>query len=208
MQEDNKITAEQNGETLRAGNRDANKPQTVDISTLFVEPNVPQTVTISPPNPTTEIQSTSTTSASTVSAPVRKRTASYASTTTTATTKSGNKKSSTLHIPAVEPNEMNPDRIRLGICAMDKKARSKPMAEILSRLDETLFHVIFFGDDMILNKPIEEWPQCEALIAFYSKGYPLHKAKEYAELRNPLILNDLEMQEVLKDRRKVYDLLE
>ena len=208
MQEDNKITAEQNGETLRAGNRDANKPQTVDISTLFVEPNVPQTVTISPPNPTTEIQSTSTTSASTVSAPVRKRTASYASTTTTATTKSGNKKSSTLHIPAVEPNEMYPDRIRLGICAMDKKARSKPMAEILSRLDETLFHVIFFGDDMILNKPIEEWPQCEALIAFYSKGYPLHKAKEYAELRNPLILNDLEMQEVLKDRRKVYDLLE
>jgi hypothetical protein len=37
-----------------------------------------------------------------------------------------------------------PAKIRLGICAMDKKARSKPMAEILSRLDETVFDVIFF----------------------------------------------------------------
>jgi hypothetical protein len=60
-------------------------------------------------------------------------------------------------ILAAEPSEIYPDRIRLGICAMDKKARSKPMAEILSRLDETLFHVVFFGDDMILNQPIEEW---------------------------------------------------
>lgn len=60
-------------------------------------------------------------------------------------------------ILAAESSEIYPDRIRLGICAMDKKARSKPMAEILSRLDETLFHVVFFGDDMILNQPIEEW---------------------------------------------------
>ena len=99
------------------------------------------------------------------------------------------------------------DRIRLGICAMDKKARSKPMAEILSRLDETLFHVIFFGDDLILNQPIEEWPDCHVLIAFYSKGYPLQKAKDYVKLKKPFILNDLESQELLKDRRKVYDVL-
>lgn len=60
-------------------------------------------------------------------------------------------------IQAAELSEEYPDRIRLGICAMDKKARSKPMAEILSRLNPTLFHVVFFGDDMILNKLIEEW---------------------------------------------------
>lgn len=110
-------------------------------------------------------------------------------------------------IPAAELNDMK-NRIRLGICAMDKKARSKAMAEILSRLDETLFQVIFFGDDLILNKPIENWPDCDVLIAFYSKGYPLAKAKEYAELRKPFVLNDLEAQELLMDRRKVYDLLE
>ena len=46
------------------------------------------------------------------------------------------------------------------------------------------------------------------LIAFFSKGYPLDKAKEYVKLRKPFILNDLSMQEMLKDRRKVYDLLE
>ena len=60
-------------------------------------------------------------------------------------------------IQAAELSEEYPDRIRLGICAMDKKARSKPMAEILSRLDPILFHVVFFGDEMIVNKSIEEW---------------------------------------------------
>lgn len=99
-------------------------------------------------------------------------------------------------------------KIRLGICAMDKKARSKPMAEILSRLDEETFQVVFFGDDVILNKPVEEWPTCHVLIAFYSRGYPLEKALEYVELRKPFTLNDLRMQKLLKDRRRVYDLLQ
>jgi hypothetical protein len=111
------------------------------------------------------------------------------------------------NIPAAEENDIS-GRIVLGVCAMDKKARSKPMAEILSRLDEQHFRVLFFGDNVILNKEVEEWPACDALIAFFSKGYPLEKVKQYVNLRKPFILNDLEMQEVLKDRRKVYDLLE
>jgi len=100
-------------------------------------------------------------------------------------------------------------RIQIGICAMDKKARSKPMDEILSRLDETLFRVVVFGDDLILNRPIHEWPSnIDVLIAFYSKGYPLQKAKDYVKLRRPVCLNDLDMQDRLQDRRMVYDLLE
>ena len=110
----------------------------------------------------------------------------------------GKKSKETPLIPAAQLSEEGDsgDRIRLGICAMDKKARSKPMAEILSRLDEKDFQVVFFGDDMILNRPVEEWPICDVVIAFFSKGYPLPKAKEYVALRKPFILNDLQRQEV------------
>lgn len=117
-------------------------------------------------------------------------------------------KKSIPNIPAARPDLPTDDRICLGICAMDKKARSKPMAEILSRLDETVLRVVFFGDELILQQPIEEWPVCHVLIAFFSKGYPLAKVKDYVALRNPLILNDLDTQELLQDRRKVYDLLQ
>ena len=99
-------------------------------------------------------------------------------------------------------------KIRLGVCAMDKKARSKPMREILGRLPEALFDVIIFGDDCILNDPIQNWPEVEALIAFYSHNFPTEKALEYVHLRKPFMLNDLEMDAVLKDRRRVYELLE
>lgn len=111
-------------------------------------------------------------------------------------------------IPAAAEESAGKDRIRLGICAMDKKARSKPMAEILSRLDEDLFQVVFFGDNVILHETIENWPIVDVLIAFFSKGYPLNKAKEYVALRKPYCVNDLENQRLLQDRRKVYDLLQ
>lgn len=99
-------------------------------------------------------------------------------------------------------------KIRLGICAMDKKAKSKPMKEILSRLPDELFEIIIFGDDCILNQPIENWPEVEVLIAFYSTKFPSQKALEYVKLRKPFMVNDLEMDAVLKDRRKVYSILQ
>lgn len=98
-------------------------------------------------------------------------------------------------------------RITLGICAMDKKARSKPMAEILQRL-QGIVKVVFFGDECILQSPIEDWPVVDALVAFFSKGYPLKKAQAYVKLRQPFCLNDLQRQEELLDRRRVYDRLE
>ena len=69
-------------------------------------------------------------------------------------------------------------------------------------MDNDLFEVIMFGDEMILHKPIEEWPLCDALIAFYSNGYPLAKVEEYTELRKPFVLNNLRMQRELMDRRR------
>eukprot|EP01038_Epipyxis_sp_PR26KG_P004216 gene4216-5991_t len=99
-------------------------------------------------------------------------------------------------------------KIRLGICAMDKKAKSKPMKEILKRLSEEMFEIVYFGDDCIMNTPIEAWPVVEALIAFYSTKFPTEKAMEYVKLRKPYMINDLGMQSVLNDRREVYNLLE
>lgn len=98
-------------------------------------------------------------------------------------------------------------RIRIGICAMDKKARSKPMEEILNRLDQHTFEPVFFGNDVILNEAVEKWPICDVLIAFYSKGYPLEKAEQYVALRKPYLINDLDIQHCLLDRRRVYELL-
>lgn len=100
-----------------------------------------------------------------------------------------------------------PEKIRLGICAMDKKTKSKPMKEILTRFSAEWFEIIIFGDECILEKPIESWPVVEVLIAFYSTKFPTEKALEYVKLRNPFMVNDLEMDSVLKDRRKVYNLL-
>lgn len=52
-------------------------------------------------------------------------------------------------------------KISLGICAMDNKTKAKPMKEILNRLPEELFEIFVFGDDVILNSPIEDWPVVE-----------------------------------------------
>eukprot|EP00981_Chlorochromonas_danica_P011249 scaffold3825_cov179-Ochromonas_danica.AAC.6 len=99
-------------------------------------------------------------------------------------------------------------KIILGICAMDKKARSKPMREIIERLPDEIFEIVYFGDECILNEPIESWPVVDVLIAFYSTRFPTDKALQYVKYRKPFLINDLTMEEVLKDRRKVYNLLE
>lgn len=65
-----------------------------------------------------------------------------------------------------------PERqIVVGICAMAKKSKSKPMKEILERL--CLFKyitVVTFEEEVILNEPVENWPLCDCLISFHSKG--------------------------------------
>ncbi|PFX21183.1 Inositol hexakisphosphate and diphosphoinositol-pentakisphosphate kinase 2 [Stylophora pistillata] len=99
-------------------------------------------------------------------------------------------------------------KIRIGVCAMSKKTNSQPMQEILGRMSAfDCVDIFVFPDDTILNVPVEEWPICDCLISFYSKGFPLEKAIEYAKLRKPFSLNDLEMQYALMDRPTMYSLL-
>ncbi|XP_074712012.1 inositol hexakisphosphate and diphosphoinositol-pentakisphosphate kinase 2 isoform X6 [Strix uralensis] len=102
-----------------------------------------------------------------------------------------------------------PERqIAVGICSMAKKSKSKPMKEILERLSMFKYiTVVIFEEDVILNEPVENWPLCDCLISFHSKGFPLDKAVAYAKLRNPFIINDLNMQYHIQDRREVYGIL-
>ncbi|PSR87646.1 Inositol hexakisphosphate and diphosphoinositol-pentakisphosphate kinase [Actinidia chinensis var. chinensis] len=100
-------------------------------------------------------------------------------------------------------------KITIGICVMEKKVFSAPMAQILERLQAFgEFKIIHFGDKVILEDPIDRWPVCDCLIAFYSSGYPLEKSESYAKLRKPFLVNELEPQHLLHDRRKVYEHLE
>jgi inositol hexakisphosphate/diphosphoinositol-pentakisphosphate kinase len=55
---------------------------------------------------------------------------------------------------------------------------------------------------------VEKWPHCDCLIAFHSKGFPLEKTIEYGKIHNPYIINNLEAQFDIQDRRKVYQILE
>ncbi|OQR74506.1 inositol hexakisphosphate and diphosphoinositol-pentakisphosphate kinase-like [Tropilaelaps mercedesae] len=92
---------------------------------------------------------------------------------------------------------------------MAKKSQSKPMREILTRLSEFEYiETLVFPEDVILNQPVEEWPLCDCLISFHSKGFPLAKAIKYAELRKPFTINDLYFQYDIQDRRRVYKILE
>uniref|UniRef100_A0A8C6NXT3 Inositol hexakisphosphate and diphosphoinositol-pentakisphosphate kinase n=1 Tax=Nothobranchius furzeri TaxID=105023 RepID=A0A8C6NXT3_NOTFU len=100
-------------------------------------------------------------------------------------------------------------QVVVGICAMMKKSKSKPMTQILERLCKFEYiDVVIFPEEVILEEPVEKWPLCDCLISFHSKGFPLDKAVEYAELRNPLLINDLNMQYFIQDRREVYRILQ
>jgi hypothetical protein len=82
------------------------------------------------------------------------------------------------------------------------------MKALLDRLPDDEFEIVHFGDDCILNTPVDEWPKVDALIAFYSDGYPLEKAQEYVKKNQPLMINNFSRESDMLDRRKVYNILE
>uniref|UniRef100_A0A182PL38 Inositol hexakisphosphate and diphosphoinositol-pentakisphosphate kinase n=1 Tax=Anopheles epiroticus TaxID=199890 RepID=A0A182PL38_9DIPT len=100
-------------------------------------------------------------------------------------------------------------QVVVAVCAMSKKSQSKPMKEILTRLQEFEYiRMVVIGEDIILDEPVDRWPLCDCLISFHSKGFPLEKAIQYAQLRQPYVINNLHMQFDIQDRRRVYAILE
>jgi inositol hexakisphosphate/diphosphoinositol-pentakisphosphate kinase len=91
---------------------------------------------------------------------------------------------------------------------MEKKTGSEAMQNLIKliKVDKKI-EVIVFSQNTILNKPIEEWRKVNALICFFSKGFPLHKAEKYAEMQNVYLINNISNQRLLWDRTKIYKLL-
>ena len=53
---------------------------------------------------------------------------------------------------------------------MEKKTLSKPMKEILTRLEEFEYiKTYIFSEKVILEEPVERWPVVDCLISFLSK---------------------------------------
>jgi len=82
------------------------------------------------------------------------------------------------------------------------------MRQILQRLGSFPEIVVLpFPQETIVNEPVAQWPVCDVFISFFSTGFPLEKAIEYTNLRKPYLINDIASQELLLDRRKMYDML-
>ncbi|XP_041424319.1 inositol hexakisphosphate and diphosphoinositol-pentakisphosphate kinase 2 isoform X6 [Xenopus laevis] len=99
-----------------------------------------------------------------------------------------------------------PERqIVVGICAMAKKSKSKPMKEILERL--SLFKyitVVIFEEEVILNETVENWPLCDCLISFHSKECNLIEGEDHVEVNGEIFQKPFVEKPVSAEDHNVY----
>ena len=85
---------------------------------------------------------------------------------------------------------------------MEKKVNSKHMQNILKELGNFEFELIIFSEKIIFNEEVEvifktnikNWPIVDALIVFFSSGFPYNKGLKYVKMRQPVLINDFENQ--------------
>lgn len=54
---------------------------------------------------------------------------------------------------------------------------------------------------------MQTWPVVDALICFFSEGFPYLMAWRYVDKNKPYLINDLDKQQLLWDRTVIYDIL-
>uniref|UniRef100_A0AC11ERV8 Diphosphoinositol pentakisphosphate kinase 2 n=1 Tax=Ovis aries TaxID=9940 RepID=A0AC11ERV8_SHEEP len=68
--------------------------------------------------------------------------------------------------------------------------------------------VITRSSDCISRNKLQQTHVSVSIERMLFSGFPLDKAVAYAKLRNPFVINDLNMQYLIQDRREVYSILQ
>lgn len=97
----------------------------------------------------------------------------------------------------------------VGVMGMRRKLGSKAMRRIVDYIVEydVGFRIVEIDETDLFGQSIERWPLVDVLIPLYSKQFPLQKVMKYVTLRSPIVVNDLQMQTFMQDRRTIRRIL-